>query len=90
MGMEIFIKGFFKGYYITEIPATCRDRTAGESQFRLLRRCHGTYDGIALLSENDFAKPAVPSRHYQEDGKASLSCRKRHETLSREVSAKSG
>ena len=52
--------------------------------------CYGAYDGIALLSENDFAKPAVPSRHPHDDGKVSLYSRKRHETLPREVSAKSG
>lgn len=37
IGMEIIIKAFFKGYKITEIPSTWRDRTAGKSRFRLLR-----------------------------------------------------
>lgn len=37
IGMEIVIKAFFKGYKITEIPSTWRDRTAGESRFRLLK-----------------------------------------------------
>jgi len=37
VGMEIVIKAFFRGYKITEIPSTWRDRTAGKSRFRLLR-----------------------------------------------------
>jgi len=35
LGMEIVIKAFLKGYKITEIPCTWRDRGAGESRFRL-------------------------------------------------------
>jgi dolichol-phosphate mannosyltransferase len=35
LGMEIIIKAFLKGYKITEIPSIWRDRSAGESRFRL-------------------------------------------------------
>jgi len=35
VGMEITVKGFFKGYKITEIPTVWQDRSAGESKFRL-------------------------------------------------------
>jgi dolichol-phosphate mannosyltransferase len=35
IGMEITVKSFFKGYKITEIPTVWRDRSAGESKFRL-------------------------------------------------------
>lgn len=35
LGMEITVKAFFKGYKITEIPTVWRDRSAGESRFRL-------------------------------------------------------
>ena len=37
IGMEIVIKAFFKGYKITEVPSTWRDRTAGESRFKLMK-----------------------------------------------------
>jgi hypothetical protein len=37
IGMEIVIKAFLKGYKITEVPSTWRDRTAGKSRFKLLR-----------------------------------------------------
>jgi len=37
IGMEIVIKAFFKGYKITEVPSTWRDRTAGKSRFKLLK-----------------------------------------------------
>ena len=37
IGMEIVIKAFLKGYKITEIPSTWRDRIAGKSRFRLLK-----------------------------------------------------
>jgi len=35
LGMEIAIKAFLKGYKITEVPSVWRDRSAGESRFRL-------------------------------------------------------
>ncbi len=37
LGMEIVIKAFFKGYRITEVPSVWRDRTSGESKFRLFK-----------------------------------------------------
>jgi len=37
IGMEIVVKAFLKGYKITEVPSTWRDRTAGKSQFRLFK-----------------------------------------------------
>jgi dolichol-phosphate mannosyltransferase len=33
--LEITVKAFIAGYRITEVPSTWRDRTAGESRFRL-------------------------------------------------------
>jgi len=35
LGMEIVIKAFFRGYKITEIPSTWRDRGKGVSKFKL-------------------------------------------------------
>lgn len=35
INLEITVKAFLAGYSITEIPATWRDRTSGESRFRL-------------------------------------------------------
>jgi dolichol-phosphate mannosyltransferase len=35
IGMEIVVKSFLKGYKISEIPSTWRDRTAGTSRFKL-------------------------------------------------------
>ena len=35
LGMEIVIKAFLKGYRITEVSSVWRDRSAGESRFRL-------------------------------------------------------
>ena len=35
LGMEIVVKAFLRGRQIAEVPATWRDRTAGESRFRL-------------------------------------------------------
>jgi len=35
--LEIVVKSFKKGYKITEIPATWRDRTVGKSRFKLLK-----------------------------------------------------
>lgn len=35
LGMEIVIKAHLKGYKITEVPSTWRDRSAGESRFKL-------------------------------------------------------
>lgn len=37
IGMEIVVKSFLKGYKITEVPCTWRDRTAGKSRFKLLK-----------------------------------------------------
>ena len=37
IGMEIVIKAFSKGYKITEVPSTWKDRVAGKSRFRLLK-----------------------------------------------------
>ncbi len=36
IGLEILVKAFMNGYRITEVPSTWRDRTAGESRFRLM------------------------------------------------------
>ena len=36
IGMEIVVKAWGEGFTITEVPATWRDRTAGESRFRLI------------------------------------------------------
>jgi dolichol-phosphate mannosyltransferase len=35
LGMEIVIKAHLKGYKITEVPSIWRDRSAGESRFKL-------------------------------------------------------
>lgn len=35
IGMEIVVKAFSKGYTITEVPSTWRDRSAGTSRFQL-------------------------------------------------------
>jgi len=35
LGMELVVKAFLRGWKITEIPATWRDRSAGQSRFRL-------------------------------------------------------
>ena len=35
IGMEIVVKSWISGFIITEVPATWRDRTAGESKFKL-------------------------------------------------------
>lgn len=35
LAMEITVKAYVKGYKITEIPTTWRDRTAGKSRFKL-------------------------------------------------------
>ena len=37
LGMEITLKSYFKGYEITEVPTTWRDRSSGQSRFRLMR-----------------------------------------------------
>ncbi|MFC1982565.1 glycosyltransferase [Chloroflexota bacterium] len=37
VSMEIVVKAFNKGYKITEIPVTWRDRIAGESRFKLTK-----------------------------------------------------
>ena len=37
LGMEIVVKAFAKGYRITEVPTVWRDRSAGESRFRLCK-----------------------------------------------------
>jgi len=35
LSLEITVKAFLEGYRITEVPATWRDRTEGESRFRM-------------------------------------------------------
>jgi dolichol-phosphate mannosyltransferase len=35
IGMEIVVKSYLKGYKITEVPSTWRDRSAGTSRFQL-------------------------------------------------------
>jgi dolichol-phosphate mannosyltransferase len=35
ISLEITVKAFIAGYRIAELPTTWRDRTAGESRFRL-------------------------------------------------------
>jgi dolichol-phosphate mannosyltransferase len=35
IGIEIVVKSFLKGHKITEVPSIWRDRTAGESRFKL-------------------------------------------------------
>ena len=37
LGMEIVVKVFLKGYRVTEVPSTWRDREKGKSRFRLWR-----------------------------------------------------
>lgn len=37
LGMELVIKAHGKGYKIAEVPSTWRDRSAGESKFKLFR-----------------------------------------------------
>lgn len=36
LGLELVVKAHFDGRRVTEVPATWRDRTAGESRFRLV------------------------------------------------------
>jgi dolichol-phosphate mannosyltransferase len=35
LNLELTVKAFLAGYRITEVPSTWRDRTSGESRFRL-------------------------------------------------------
>lgn len=35
VSMEITVKAFLQGYRITEVPTTWRDRSGGESKFRM-------------------------------------------------------
>ncbi len=37
LGMELVIKGHFQGYKISEVATCWRDRTAGQSRFRLMK-----------------------------------------------------
>ena len=37
LGMEIVLKAFVRGYKITEVPSVWRNRTAGQSRFRLCK-----------------------------------------------------
>lgn len=37
LNLELTVKAFLAGYRITEVPSTWRDRSAGESRFRLWR-----------------------------------------------------
>lgn len=37
LGMEIVLKAFVSGYKITEVPSVWRNRTAGQSRFRLCK-----------------------------------------------------
>ena len=37
LGLELTVKAFLNGYRIAEIPSTWRDRTAGESRFRIVQ-----------------------------------------------------
>lgn len=35
LNLELTVKAFLKGYHITEVPSTWRDRSTGQSRFRL-------------------------------------------------------
>jgi dolichol-phosphate mannosyltransferase len=35
LNLELTVKAFLAGYLITEVPVTWRDRTSGQSRFRL-------------------------------------------------------
>jgi hypothetical protein len=35
LNLELTVKAFLAGYRITEVPSTWRDRTSGQSRFRL-------------------------------------------------------
>jgi len=37
LGLELTIKAYYSGGKVEEVPATWRDRTAGESRFRLTK-----------------------------------------------------
>ncbi|MBE7415149.1 MAG: glycosyltransferase family 2 protein [Deltaproteobacteria bacterium] len=37
LGMELVIKAHFKGYGVTEVPSTWKDRVEGESRFMLMK-----------------------------------------------------
>lgn len=37
IGLEILVKAFLNGYKITEVPSIWKDRTAGESRFKLIK-----------------------------------------------------
>jgi dolichol-phosphate mannosyltransferase len=36
LGLELTVKAFLRGYRVTEVPSIWRDRTAGESRFKLV------------------------------------------------------
>ena len=37
LGLELTVKAYLNGYRIAEIPSTWRDRTEGESRFRIMQ-----------------------------------------------------
>jgi dolichol-phosphate mannosyltransferase len=37
LSLELTVKAFLRGYRVTEVPSTWRERTAGESRFKLAR-----------------------------------------------------
>ncbi|HTY13246.1 MAG TPA: glycosyltransferase [Candidatus Omnitrophota bacterium] len=54
LGMEIVVKAVAKGYKVTEVPCTWRDRSAGESRFRLFKWLPGYLRWYFLAIRNRF------------------------------------
>ena len=63
IGMEIVVKAFLKGYRITEVPSTWRDRTAGRSRFKLMKWLPGyiRWYGVAVRGRLCMARLAKQS-----------------------------
>ncbi|MFC1972533.1 glycosyltransferase [Chloroflexota bacterium] len=58
VGMEIVVKAFSKGYKITEVPVTWRDRIAGESRFQLAKWLPGYLRWYVLAIKGCLRKKA--------------------------------
>jgi dolichol-phosphate mannosyltransferase len=60
LSMEIVIKAFHKGFKVTEVPTTWRDRTAGQSRFKILawlpRYIYWYVWGVAARLKNSFQR----------------------------------
>jgi hypothetical protein len=70
LGLELTVKAHFDGYRVEEVPTTWRDRTAGESRFRLWKwlplyltwyffAFRARFHGVRRRTENALATSAV-------------------------------